>query len=123
MKTTLNKIEKFQNAAHTYFIRVKEDSQLKYAINKQKEFIDAIIKKTKSQVRDIEYSLCAVDKDKHIIRDEYGRLKFTRELQIELEKKINELMELDIEIDNYIISEIPNDLTEEEKQSFEGFVI
>lgn len=123
MKTTVEKIEKFINASKSYSSRVKEDNKFKYALKRQTSFIEPILKKLQDDIQEIEIDLCSVDKDKNIIRDEFGRLKFDKENQKIRNKKARELMNQEIELENYVSSYIPEDLTEEERFAFERFTL
>lgn len=128
MKTSWKRCIEFSNVAQAYLKRTNgQETKLKYAISRTLARIQKQQETVNEWVADNEIDYCLTEKrgeNDVIVRDSYGNLQYTKEAIKERNKKTREYLNGDkIEIEPYIASGLPSDLTELEIEAFSGFVI
>lgn len=143
-KITIKEANDFQFAASVYLTQHKEESKFTYALKKVQKRIDKAAEKPKEdyneKVIDNNVRLASTDKDGNILYEvetvieangskkevNTGTPKFKPESLREKNKLQNELgkifLDTVIEFEPYMATEVP-ELTEEEKEAFNGYVI
>ncbi len=137
MKTSINRINIFQQGGATYLTRHQGETKPSYTINQIGKQISKIAERFRASLRE-EFDDIRVDHCKReppndlingiLVRDAEGRLAFTAEGEKACQRAIKaaELAAMDredYEINPYYFTQIPDDLTEEELRAFSGFVI
>lgn len=124
MKVSYQQLIEFNQVAASYLARNKNETKLRYALQRIQAQFPTIQQKIQLQLTEIEIDYCSEDESGNILRDSYGNLKYTKEAI----KKRNAaqrglLQRKDVEIQPHISSRIPDDLTPEEQSAFAGLVI
>jgi hypothetical protein len=101
----------------------KKDSKFKYGLTKELKAAVALGNKYNEQIEDIDIDHCATDDKGVILRDEKNELRFTKDGIKARIKARRELFKSSVEIEPYFASDVPDDLTEFEKEVFAGFVL
>ena len=145
MKKTVQQISDFNKSTANYLAIHQTENKFTYALKKVAKRIEALTKPLLEELSekeaDINIELASVDDKKNIvyevetITDAQGNKKesktnipkFTPEKLKEKNKRISELnkeiVKAEIEFEPYFATEVPEDLTETEKDSFKDFVI
>lgn len=131
MTTTYEKACDFIKKKRHFEQTHKEETKFHYALRRCADgFIKQIEKMEKKHNRDIvaaslEYA-SEDDKGRLIIidKDQYSYTKANRKLLNEaIESMEDNLLELPVEVNSYIATSIPKDLTYEQQKAFDGFVL
>lgn len=128
MKTSYKKIGLFTAAANAYLAKCKEETKLKYAIEKVGKRIPAITEQYFEDREDIEIANANVDKNGSIlsITSENGvkTYQYTAEGTKKVRRETKALFEDErYEIKGHFVVDIPEDLDPEMREYFTGFVI
>lgn len=125
MKTTYEQIYQFAFAARTWLSRDEKNAERKmgYAIKRLSPRIEKIQQRYQNAREDIQIDCCSTDDKGIILRDDRGEYRFSKSELKRRNKEWQELFESAVEIKPYIATEIPDDLTDEEREAFAGFVI
>lgn len=127
MKTSWDQIVIFDQTAAAYLADHKQQDRFGYAIEQCSSQLPALQKRINKQFTTIEINLCETkepDGKGAIVRDDAGRLTFTRENLIKAnEQKETAAAKEDFEVEPYFATSIPSDLTEAQLTAFAGFVI
>lgn len=125
IKKTFEQIIEFNHYAN-WLKQTKEQTKLSYAVGKvQKRISDFIVDYT-DEVKDIEIDHASTNENGLLIieNDSYSytpeKMKKLRDAK---KKHFNKWKEKEFEFENYIATEIPENLTEEEKDILKDFVI
>lgn len=113
----------FLNVAGQWLSKHEEESKFKYALAKVSRKLNKSREKYQESIEEINIEHCATDKDGVILRDTNGQYKYTKDELIKRNRKMNELFHSEVEVEPHIASEIPEGLTDLEKEVFEGFVL
>jgi hypothetical protein len=122
MKTTYIKLIEFTNVADAYVRTHLEESKLTWGLNRVIKRARKILDDYQFQVEEINITHCAVDGSEVILRDERGQFKFTKEEILKRNRKIRDLQRTTVEIEPYIVAEVPEGLSIDQKEAFEEFV-
>lgn len=98
-------------------------TKLTYAIARMLKRSQTILQRYQEKISDLEIEHASEDKDGNLAWDERGNLKFKKEALLEKNKKQRELFDGKTEIEPYYATELPKDLSEEEREIFVDFVI
>lgn len=145
MKKTIKQISDFNKSVAVYLAEHTEENKITYALKKVSKRIEAKTKEVlddfNEKVMDVNIELASVDEKGNIVyevetvTDLAGSKKeiktevpkFTPEKLREKNKRMAEMnkavMKQEIEFENYIATEVPEDLTEDEIEAFKDFVI
>lgn len=113
----------FINAAKQWVSRHEEESKFKYALTKVSRKLGKAQEKWQELVEESNIEHCATDKDGVILRDERGQYKYVKEELIKRNKRVNRLYDTEFDVEPHFVTEVPEDVTELEKEVFEGFVL
>jgi hypothetical protein len=120
MKKTIQEIAIFNNVSSA---RQSEQTKLGYAIKKVGKQLDKIIVGYQEKLEDLRISLCSVDEKENVIKNEKDQYVYTRENLALFTSGARDLSKEEYEIEPFICTELPKDLTEQEIEVFTGFVI
>lgn len=125
MNISFNRLNEFMLISDSYLKRNEgKENKLTYALRKIRDSVNAILKVHSEELEDISIELCSVDAKKNLIFDANGNYSFTKEKQAERVKQVRELNEDDrYEFTPWLVSEVPEGLTELERTIFEGIII
>jgi hypothetical protein len=125
MKTTHEDLIAFSQAAQAWLDKDKANANTKlgYAIAKLHTRMKKILDRYNNAREDIQIDTCSPDEKGIILRDERGNYRYTKEGMKERNKQLQALYETPCEIEPYIATALPDDLTEIERDQFAGFVI
>ena len=125
MKTSWKRCLEFSNLAQAYAARTKDqNTKLYYALNRVLNRIAAKQAFVNERIGDIEIDHCVTNEVGVITRDDRGDLQYTKEGIRERIKARRQFMDaVEIEIDPYFATALPDGLTELEIEAFAGFVI
>lgn len=140
-KTNLEQLSKFIAAANNYIKKHQKPNKLLYAIKRVnpkyvlhfEEYNDAA-RDNNERIHDARAMHAATDKDGVILTNPDGTFKFTakgdidlrkviREIDKEWEVKRKEFFSQEIEVDCWFVDIAGLELTDDEIEAFEGFVI
>ncbi len=124
-KTTFERLFEFARAADGWLARDKanERTKLGYAISRMTARVKKAQERYLAAVEDINIDACATDDKGIILRDSRGDFTYTRDGLKQRNKLRQELYESEIEVEPYFATQLPDDLTEAEREAFEGFVV
>jgi sugar-specific transcriptional regulator TrmB len=122
MKTYRDCFE-FVRAANQWISKHDEESKFKYALTKVTKKLARIQEKWNECIEEANIEHCATDKEGVILRDERGQYKYTKDELIKRNKRVSTLYDSNVEIQSHFATEVPEDLTELEKEVFTGFVL
>jgi hypothetical protein len=137
IKRSYQEIAQFDREARAYLVRREANwknanpeskasppaSKFTYAVNRMLKRSQAVIQDYHEQIEEINIKYCSEDKDGNIATDERGQFKFRREELLKRNKDQRELFKTKTEIEVYMATEVPDDLSQEDKDTFSGFVI
>ncbi len=98
-------------------------SKFVYAINRMLKRSQSILNDYREKVEDLNIKYCSEDEKGNVETDERGQFKFKRDELISRNKDQRVLFKTQTEIEAYHATEVPDDLTQEEKDIFAGFVM
>jgi hypothetical protein len=124
-KTTYEKLFTFSHIAQAWLNAGKDrvNTKLGYAITRLAPRLQKLERKYQNAIADIQIDCCEVDERGIILKDERGEFRFTKVGLKDRNRKQLELLEAEIEIEPYYASQAPDDLSESEREAFEGFVL
>lgn len=117
MKLTLKKSNEFISVGSDY--AKENDNKLSYAIKKTIKRIQEASEDFNEKAEDLRIEYCSTDEKGNVVKVN-GQYQFTKE---NLRKLNADFKKLFLEIDPYFATEIPEDLTDEQTEAFEGIVI
>lgn len=133
VKHTIENILEFTQIAYEHILNSKEDTKLTYALKRMcgdpnsrtRGSLHKIIKAFELKRADIMIDLAATDeKTKVLLTDAKGNYSYTPENRKELNKRLEEIINEEYEIEPYYATEVDMEkLTDFEKRTFQGFVI
>jgi|SRR5215831_13854646 len=127
MKKTYRELTDFINAAALWQGTEKnkdhQNGKFAYAVKKMVKRSNIARERYFEEVEDVNVKHCSVDSDKNIIQTPQGQYRFTKDAMIERLKELRTLSEKTIDIDPFIATVVPDDLTPEEIEAFTDFVI
>lgn len=115
----------FVRAANQWVNRHEEESKFKYALTKVLRKIARVQEKWNEGIEEANIEHCATDKEGVILRDEKGQYRYTKEELLQRNKRVNKLYDSvpEVEVKPHFATEIPDDLTDLDREVFEGFVL
>jgi len=123
-KKIWEEINFFLMVAHN-FLQTKienRETKLAHAITRVTKSLMRPAKKRTQMIEDIEVEL-AIEEDGKLLRDEKGALQFSRANELKRLKRIRAIDDMEFEFQTHWATSLPEDLSQEEKNAFEGFVI
>jgi len=128
-KLTFEKLQEFDGIAAMYYSTGNNaQTKLGYAMKKVFKSSGKVFEEFKDAVDDVRVDNCLTDPDtKAILKDDKGGYMFSKDGHKKTRKDLKKLQEewtkRDVEIETYFATEIPKDLTDEQKRVFCGVVI
>lgn len=128
MKTTYREIINFANAATRWMAIQERDKQpqtkLSYAVARMLKRCQKPLDDYNGKLEDLRLENALEDeKTKAILRDEAQQYKFSKQgLKAVIEAQ-RELLEKEIEVEPYIATALPDNINDDVKVAFEGFVM
>jgi hypothetical protein len=129
IKRSYEDLNRFVFAAQRWLEKDKanEFTKLAYAIAKVTARCQKHLQRYQAKVQDFRIDVCLTsDKEGEkgkILKDAQGDLEFTPAKLKECNRKQQELFESEVEIEPHFATEVPKNLTEIEREVFEGLVI
>ena len=125
MDKTYTTIIAFMNAAAAHLkAHDKADSKLTYALKKMLKACGAHHTAYAEGVEDLRIEHCVVDpKNQAILHDERGAYVFTKDGMRAFIKAEKALRETAVVIVPFVVQDMPDDLTDDERGAFAGFVL
>ncbi len=127
IKTTYEKLFGYAVVASAYLAEKesRKDTKLGYAIiTRMDPRVSSAQKRYQLASEEISIDHCATDEKGIVLKDGNGNFEFTKEGLKERNKKRQELFEsVEIEVEVYIATQVPDDLTPAEYDALEGFVL
>jgi hypothetical protein len=120
---TYQEIRTFLVIADAWAGRNTDESKFRYAITRVLKRGSKLDSEYVEKAEDVNIDNCATDKDGVILRDDKGGFRFTKDGEKARNKARLELFHSTVEIEPHYCGEIPDSLTEEEREAFTGFVI
>lgn len=126
IKTTLRDVINFANSASRWMsIQEKQpQTKLSYAVARMLKRCQKPIEDYNAKIEDIRLDNALEDeKTKAVLRDEAQQYKFSKEGLRKIIEEQRKLLDGEIEIEPYIATAIPDDLSDDARVAFEGFVL
>lgn len=120
---TFRECFEFIRAANQWISKHEEESKFKYALTKVARKLARVQEKWNEGIEEANIEHCATDKEGVILRDDKGQYRYTKEELIARNKVVNKLYDTQVEFQPHFATEVPEDLTELEREVFEGFVL
>lgn len=120
---TIREIVTFINVGSPYVEKHPRENKLRYALKKTLKAAGKLWDGYNEQVEDLDIEHCATDKDGVIRLDANGHKEFTKEGLKKRNAARKVLFETAVEFTPYLAKDIPEDLTEGERDAFAGFVL
>lgn len=99
-------------------------TKLSYAVARMLKRVQKPLADFNDKVEDLRNDLCLTDeKTKAVAADANGQFQFTRDNLKKLVEEKRKLLDSDVEIEPYFATELPNNLGDDARVAFEGFVI
>lgn len=123
MTKTYKEILQFVNATTNYLDKFPEDNKLRYALKKvQKNSLKAL-EKYNELLEDLRIDHCSVDDKGIVLRNEQGNYLFAKDGLKALVHAQRELILQTVEIQEHLVTELPEKLHENYREVFSGFVL
>lgn len=123
-KQTYQSCFEFFSAASQWIQKHGEESKFKYALTKVCRKINKLQERYREAVEEINIEHCATEKDTGVIlRDAQGQYQYVKEELLKRNREVSKLFHEEVTIEPHFATEVPNDLTDLEKEVFEGFVL
>lgn len=127
MEKTFEQILDFNSSANEYLSKNKGESKLSYAVKKVQKKLAKTIEEYVDKIKDLEIDKASVDKDGNLLIKD-NKYQYTKDNLKDLNKARKELYESSIievyKVDSHIVEYIDEyELTLEQKEIFEGFVL
>jgi len=113
----------FARAGQQWIAKHEEESKFKYALTKVMRKLNRVQERWQELIEESNIEHCATDSAGVILRDEKGQYKYTKEELLKRNKRVNSLYDQPVEIAPHFATEVPEDLTELEREIFNGFVL
>lgn len=123
MLKSFQEVFTFLAVADARLVRDTTASKFNYALGRVLKRGVKLQAEYQERVEDINIDNCATDKDGVILRDDKGGFRFTKEGEKARNKARGELFRSSVEIEPHHCAELPDDLTDSEREVFAGFVI
>jgi hypothetical protein len=123
---TYTEIIVFLNAGQTYLIaHDKVESKLKYALKRMIKTCTKLYETYTESVEDLRIEHCSIDATKGdvILYNANGSYAFTRDGLRAFTKATRALREQAVEVAPFLAQAVPDDLTDDERAAFAGFVL
>jgi len=123
VEKTIEEVLNFGNVANSYIGRTDgKETKFTYAIKKVAKRLKEHFDYYNDELFSIDVNTCSTDDKGNILKDERGNFTYTREGLTKKRNDLKELLKHKVSFENYIATEIPEDLTEVEMVSFLDFV-
>ena len=124
VEKTIEEVLNFGNIANSYIGKLPEGKETKfsYAIRKVAKKVKDSFDYYNDELFNIDVNNCATDEKGNILKDERGNFTYSKEGLKNKREELKALLKHKVSFDNYIATEIPEDLTEVEMTSFLDFV-
>jgi hypothetical protein len=128
MKKTFGEMYEFRVHASLYLKTLEEgETKLAYAIKKVDKKLQKHFDEYNEAMADVEIDHAATDENGILVTDEKGGFRFTPD-SIKAKRKAykklaDEWESKEFEVDTYFATEVPEDLNENFRNAFEGFVL
>jgi hypothetical protein len=123
MTKTNRQLINFINFARLFMQQHKEQTKFRYALERMDKRLGKQIESYTEAVADLQIEHAATDEKQAILTDEQGNFRYTKDGIRARNKAQRELLEQPVEIEPYMATEVPDDLSDAEKQACAGFVI
>jgi hypothetical protein len=123
LKTTHRGIIDFLNAASLYLSTHQDETKLTYALNRVVKRASKIHGKYLERREELQIDNCVTDDKGKILRDADKGFQFTRDGLKKVNEECRRILDEEVEIDPYHATELPENLTQVERDAFMGFVI
>lgn len=125
VKKTYQEVIEFYNSANRYMQSHTENNKFNYALARTHKSAGRVFGAYKDRVGDLEVKHClAADDGKgEILRDERGKMKFTKEGLLKCSEEQVALFTTEVPLDVHFAAEVPDDLSLVDRECFTGFVI
>lgn len=125
LKTTYEELFVFARAANAWLLKDKANPATKmgYAIHKMLIRAEQHQNRYNNALADLQADNCATDDKGVMLRDARGGLEYTKDGFKKLTRDRQALYETSIEVEPYFATLIPADLTDVEKDEFDGFIL
>src|SRR5256886_1676243 len=123
MTKTYKEVIQFVNAAANYITQHPEENKLKYALTKVQKSATKLIEDYNERLEDLRIDHCSVDDKGIILRDANGGYVFTRDGLKALVHGQRDLIGQSVEIQEHIVTELPEKFDENYREAFTGFVL
>src|SRR4029077_3506287 len=128
IKKTYQEIAAFDGEARAWLTKHPENTKVSWAVKRVLKRTQAVIQEYREKAEDITIEHCSVDDKGNIITeglDQFGRerYKFTPEKLLERNQEQRKLFKEKVDIEPYIATDIPPDITEEDRELFMDFVL
>jgi hypothetical protein len=123
MQKTYEKVFEFMGETGAWISQNPELTKFKYGLEREMKLLKNVKENFEIEANDISIDNAATDDKGVLLTDANGAFKFTKEGLKARNKQHRELLSKSVEIEPYYVSEIPDELTDEQRQAFTGFVI
>jgi len=131
IKKTYQEIATFDGEARGWLAKNTENTKFSWAIKRVLKRTQAALQEYREKAEDITIEHCSVDGAGNIIieegRDPLGRpmerYKFTKEALQKRNDEQRTLFKKQVDIEPYVATDLPKDLSEEDKELFMDFVL
>lgn len=122
-KKSYKEIIVFLNTANAWLAQNPKEGKFRYAVKKMVKRLESTADAYNEKTLDLSIENCSVDKDGLILKDAKGGYEFTKEQARKLATDRKALLAVVVDVDPYYAQELPEGLSEEIQEVFEGFVI
>ena len=124
MKQTYRSVIDFVNNAGAYVQAHPEENKLKYALQKVQKKALKMLQAYNDSLEDLRVENCATDEKGVVLRDPNGNYQFTKEGLTAFNKAQRAFITTGtVDIDAYIVTELPENFEEGFREVFTGFVL
>src|SRR6266446_4768825 len=128
MRKTYQEIATFDGQARQWIAQHPEKTKFSWAVNRVLKRSQAIVQDYREKAEDLTIKHCSVDDKGNILTDgidQFGRerYKFTPDKLLKRNEEQRALFKTEVEIEPYIATEEPKEISEEDRELFEDFVL
>ena len=125
VKKTFQEILEFSGYANKYLRDHPADNKFRYALLRTVKFVNrvSITFNDRRDAINIKWCLAADNGKGEILRDERGDYRFTKDAALSRNGEMAQLLNEETDLSVYYATELPEDLTQIDKDNFTGFVI
>lgn len=125
IQKTFQEILEFSGYANKYLKDHPGDNKFRYALLRTVKFTNrvAITFNDRRDAINIKYCLAADDGKGEILRDERGDYRFTKDAMLKRNADLSSLLKEETELQVHYATELPEGLSQIDKDNFTGFVI